>query len=117
MYREACVLIYWDLVIGDVFEFMVLSCSDFLEAVSFNSCAFIKDRSGCIAVRFGLGGRGVSDRAEQSAMIKPIDPVQNCNFHGLYARPGPLLPDHFSFVETGVRVGPRVVIAVADAAD
>ena len=67
--------------------------------------------------RFGLGRRNVSDRPEQAAVVEAVDPLECGEFHRLEAVPRPAPMDHLGFEEAYHRLGERVVVAVADAAD
>src|SRR5579863_1133046 len=66
---------------------------------------------------FGLGGRDISDRFEQPAIIEPVDPFQGGELDRLDVAPGAAPVDDLGFVKTIDRLGEGVVVAVADAAD
>jgi hypothetical protein len=67
--------------------------------------------------RFGLGRRNVSDRPEQAAVVEPVDPLECGEFHRVEAAPRPAPMDHLGLEEAYHRLGERIVVAVADAAD
>ena len=46
------------------------------EAVWFESRDHIEDLKGGIVIGLGLGGRDVADRAEEAAVVEPIDPFE-----------------------------------------
>jgi len=64
-----------------------------------------------------LGRRDVSDRLEQAPVIKPRDPLQGRELDVLEAAPRPPTPDDLRLEQTNYRLGQRVVVRVADAAD
>lgn len=68
-------------------------------------------------VRFVLGWRHEADRAEQTAMVEPIDPSQRGEFNGLQALP-PIAPsNHLRLVQANHRFRHRIVVRVAATAD
>ena len=71
----------------------------------------------CIEVVLRFGGRDVSDRFEQAAIVEPVDPFQRCELDGLQAAPWPAPVNHLGLEEADHRLGERVIVAVADAAD
>ena len=50
-------------------------------------------------------------------VVEPVDPFERGELDRLEVAPRPAPPDHFGFVESVDRLGERVVVAVADAAD
>jgi len=66
---------------------------------------------------FSLGGRNVADRFEQATGAKPVDPFEGRKLDGLEGPPWTAPMDHLGLVEAIDRLGERVVIGVADAAD
>ena len=66
---------------------------------------------------FGFGRRDVADRLEQAAVVEPVDPFERGVLDGFERAPRPAPMDHLGFVEAVDRLGERVVVAVADAAD
>ena len=70
-----------------------------------------------IVARFGLGRRNVSDRLQQSFVVEPVDPFERGEFDGLEVSPWSAPPDHLGLVEPVDRLGERVVVRIADAAD
>jgi hypothetical protein len=87
------------------------------EAVSFES----RRQSGLlnlsIIARFGFGRGNVSDRLQQSAIVEPVDPFEGGELDGLEVPPRPTPPNDFGLVESVDRLGERIVVTVADAAD
>src|SRR5688500_4775014 len=69
------------------------------------------------AARFGLGGRYVADRLEQTTMVEPVDPREGGEFDSLPTAPGPAPSDQLSLEQAVDRLGEGVVVRVADAAD
>jgi hypothetical protein len=87
------------------------------EAVSFESrrqCGFLDLR---IVARFGFGRWNVSDRLQQPLVVEPVDPLERGELDRLEFAPRPSSPDDLGFVESVDRLGERIVVAVADAAD
>lgn len=70
-----------------------------------------------IILFFGFGGRDVSDRLEQTAVIEPVDPFERGIFNRLEGSPGSASMDDLGLVEAVDCLGQSVVVAVADAAD
>ena len=70
-----------------------------------------------IVACFSFGGRDIPDRFEQAAGIEPIDPFEGRELDGLERPPRAAPMDQLGFVEAVDRLGERVVVAVADAAD
>lgn len=70
-----------------------------------------------MVVGFGLGGRDVADRAEQAAVVVPVDPVHRGDFDGLQAAPWSPPVDHLGLEQADRGFGEGIVAAVADAAD
>ena len=70
-----------------------------------------------IVARFGLGRRDISDWLQQSSMIEPVDPFEGGELDGFEVAPWAAPPDDLGFVEPVDRLGERVVVTVADAAD
>jgi hypothetical protein len=70
-----------------------------------------------IIVRFGLGRRNVPDRLQQSLVVEPVDPFERGELDCLEIAPWSAPPDDLGLIEPIDRLGERVVIAVADAAD
>ncbi len=71
----------------------------------------------CIEAGFGFRGRDVADRLEQAAVVEPVDPFESCELDRLEAAPGASPVDHLGLEEADHRLGERVIVAVADAAD
>src|SRR5688500_14528422 len=69
------------------------------------------------AARFGLGGRYVADRLEQTTMVEPVDPREGGELDSLHTAPGPAPADQLSLEQAVDRLGEGVVVRVADAAD
>ena len=70
-----------------------------------------------IVARFGFGRRNISDRLQQSPVIEPVDPFERGELDGLEVPPRPTPPDDLGLLESIDRLGERIVVAVADAAD
>ena len=70
-----------------------------------------------VEVGLGFGGRHVPDGLQQAAVVEPVGPFQGCVFDGLEATPRTTAVDDLGLEQTVDRLGQRVVIAVADAAD
>jgi hypothetical protein len=70
-----------------------------------------------IIARFGFCRRNVSDWLQQSAIVEPVDPLERGELDRLEASPRPLSPDQLGLVESVDRLGERIVVTVADAAD
>ena len=66
---------------------------------------------------FGFGRRHVADRLQQAAVVEPVDPFERGVLDGFQRAPRPAPVDHLGLVEPVDRLGERVVVAVADAAD
>lgn len=65
----------------------------------------------------GFGGRNVSDGLEKPAAAEPVDPFECCELDRLEAAPRSAPMNDFGLVEADHRLGERVVVRVADAAD
>ena len=50
-------------------------------------------------------------------MVEPVHPYQGREFHGFGVAPGTAPADHLGFEQTDDRLGQRIVVTVADAAD
>ena len=70
-----------------------------------------------IILRFGLGGRDISDRFEQASVVEPVDSFQRCVVDAFQAAPGTAPVNDFGFVGAVDCLRERVVETVADAAD
>jgi hypothetical protein len=70
-----------------------------------------------IVRRLKLRRWDVSDRLEQSTMIKPVDPFQCGVFDCIDVAPGAAVVDHFGLVESDDRLREGIVVGIADAAD
>ena len=70
-----------------------------------------------IIALLGFGRRDISDRLQQPAIIEPVDPFERGELDGLESSPRSAPPDHFGLVEPVDRLGERIVVRVADAAD
>jgi len=70
-----------------------------------------------IVTGFGLGGRDISDWFEQTTGIEPVDPFEGSELDGYDRPPRAASMDHLGFEQAVDRLGQRVVLAVADAAD
>jgi len=57
-----------------------------------------------------LGGRDVTDRFEQTAVVEPVDPLKGRVFDVVDAFPWPLPTDQLGLVEADDRLGESVVI-------
>jgi len=70
-----------------------------------------------VVIGFGFRRRDVTDRREQAAVVEPVDPFEGRVLDGFQRPPRPAPMDHLGFVEPVDRLGERVVVTVADAAD
>ena len=70
-----------------------------------------------IIARFGFGRWNVSDRLQQPLVVEPVDQIAAWQTRPLEVAPRPSSPDDLGFVESVDRLGERIVVAVADAAD
>ena len=70
-----------------------------------------------IVVRLCFGGRDVSNRLEQAAVVEPVDPFGGCELDRFETAPRPAPRDDLGLEEADHRLGERVIVAVADAAD
>jgi hypothetical protein len=70
-----------------------------------------------IVARFGFGGWDISDRLQEASIVEPIDPFEGCELDGLEASPRSTPMDDLGLVEAIDRLGERVVVGIADAAD
>ena len=70
-----------------------------------------------VVVCLSLGGRDVADRLQQSMMVEPRYPFERGEFQRFLGLPGCPAMDQFGLVEPVDRLGQRVVVAVAFAAD
>ena len=70
-----------------------------------------------IIARFGFGRRNVSDRLQQPSIVEPGDPFERGELDLFETAPWPAPPDHLGFVKPVDRLGERIIVAVADAAD
>ena len=70
-----------------------------------------------IIARFGLGGWDVSYGLEEPSVIEPVDPFEGGELDGLEVAPGSAPMDDLGLVEAVDRLGERVVVGIADAAD
>jgi hypothetical protein len=58
-----------------------------------------------IVARFGLGGRDVSDRLRQPAVVEPVEPFEGGELEGLEVAPWPAPMDDLSVrSRLGVRI-------------
>ena len=69
-----------------------------------------------MTVRFCLRRRDFTDRAEQTLVIEPVDPIQGRQFDVLQAPPRAPV-DHFGLLQAVDRLGERVVVGIVNAAD
>ena len=65
----------------------------------------------------GLGRRDVAYRFEQAAVVKPVHPLQRGELDGLEETPRTAPMDHLGFEQAVDRLGKRVVVGIAAAAD
>jgi len=70
-----------------------------------------------IVSRFVFRWRQVADRFEQPAVVEPVDPFEHRVLDGIDVAPGPAPADDLGLEEADHRLGERVVVGVADAAD
>lgn len=70
-----------------------------------------------IVAGFGLGGRNIPDRFEQSAVVEPIDQFERGVFHGFEASPRAAPMDHLGLEQANHRLGERVIVGISDATD
>ena len=70
-----------------------------------------------IIALLGLGRRDVADRLEEPSVVEPVDPFKRGQLDCFEVSPRPSSVDHLGFVEAVDRLGERVVVGVADAAD
>ena len=80
--------------------------ADFFESRGHRVISFLS-----IVPFFGLGGKDISDRFEQPAIIKPIDPFQGGVLDGLEVSPRSASMDDLGLVPTFDRLGEGVVAA------
>jgi len=66
---------------------------------------------------FGLGGRDVSDRLEEAAVVEPVDPFEGGGLDRLEAARRSSAADHLGLEEADHTFGKGIVVGVADAAD
>lgn len=71
----------------------------------------------CVEVGLGFGGRDVPDGLLEAAVVEPADPFEGCVFDGLEVSPRTTTVDDLGVEEPVDRLGQRIVIAVADAAN
>ena len=71
----------------------------------------------CVEVGLGFCGRDVPDGLENASVVEPVHPFEGCIFHGLEAAPRATSVNDLGLEETVDRLGKRVVITIADAAD
>lgn len=64
-----------------------------------------------------LDRRNVVQGAVEPVVVEPVHPGQRCEFEVLDGAPGAVGPDALELVEPDQRLGLRVVIRLADAAD
>ena len=74
-------------------------------------------RSRCLVIPLGFSRRDVADGFGQTPVIEPVDPFQCCELDDLERTPGAPPEDHFGLVESVIRFGERVVVAITDTAD
>ena len=65
----------------------------------------------------GFGRRDEADGFQKPAIVEPVHPLEGCELDGLEGAPRSPSVDDLSFVEAVDRLGQRVVVRVADAAD
>ena len=66
---------------------------------------------------FSFGWRDVADGLQQPTMIKPVYPFQRRQLNGLKRAPRPAPMNNLGLVKPVDRLGQRIVVAVANAAD
>lgn len=71
----------------------------------------------CVEVCFGFGWRDVPDGLEKTAVVEPVHPFERRVFHGFEAAPWAAAVDELGIEQAVDRLGQRVVITVANAAD
>jgi len=82
----------------------------------FESCSHSMLLDLCMEPCFGLGGRDVSDWAEEVPIVEPVDPCEGCHFDLFDTPPGAETVDHLGLVEAVDRLGQGLVVTVAGAA-
>jgi len=68
-------------------------------------------------VPFVLGRRHVADRFKEPPIIEPVNPFQRRVLDGIEGAPRSARVDHLGLEQADDRLGERVVVGVADAAD
>ena len=71
----------------------------------------------CIVTHFGLCGRDVPDRLEETAVVESVDPFESCELHRLHGAPQPAPTDHLGLEQADDCLGEGVGIGIANAAD
>ncbi len=66
---------------------------------------------------FGLSRRDIADRSEQPSIVEPVNPFKRGHLNGLQVAPRPTLLDDLCLVQSVDRLGQRVVVRIAHAAD
>jgi hypothetical protein len=66
---------------------------------------------------FELRRRHVADRLQDPAVVEPVDPLERRELDFLDVAPRAIRADQLGLVEAVDRLGERVVVRVADAAD
>ena len=65
----------------------------------------------------GLGRRDEADGLQKPATVEPVHPLEGCELDGLEVTPRAASMDDLGLVGAVYRLGQRVVVRVADAAD
>src|SRR5690242_8718379 len=76
-----------------------LSRPGFPEAILFESSRLGLTGDLGMVARLDLGGRDVSDRPEETAVVEPVDPFEGGEFDRFEAAPGATSMDRLGFVE------------------
>ena len=66
---------------------------------------------------FSLGWGDVSDGLQQPPMVEPVYPFEGCQFNGLKRAPSPAPMNDLGLLKPVDRLGQRIVVAVANAAN
>jgi hypothetical protein len=73
-------------------------------------------RQGCgllcgIVARLGLGGRDVTDRLEEAAIVEPVHPFEGGELDALKTTPRAAAADDLGLEQTDDALGQRIVVA------
>ena len=94
-----------------------MNAPGFPEAIWFKLRGYGRGLKLGIVARFGLGRWDIADRGKDASVIEPVHPFEGGEFHCSCVAPGPPAMNDLGFEQAVDRLGERIIVGIADAAD